>query len=154
MKYSFGDISDAKSRSAKIRALFHGATIQEHTEHCIDAGLWTESELRGMAAREAREEVRAALGEITEDGVPWAGPTRTHRAPPEDESEASVQSGEHKRRAPIWRQMDFWSKADFDYNYSAYKRRAHANDQVAENIARVCRERFGTNPEYASDVGN
>jgi hypothetical protein len=50
MKYSFGDVSDQKSRASKIRALFVvGSTIQEHTEHCIANGVWTDSELRAMA---------------------------------------------------------------------------------------------------------
>jgi hypothetical protein len=139
VKYTFGDLSDQKSRAAKIRALFVGSTIQEHTERCIDAGLWTESELRAVAARGLRAEVRDALGQITEDGTPWAGPTSTRRPPAEDESETSA-------RAPVWRQLDFWSKKDFDYNYTAYRRRARDNDHVAENIARACRERFGADP--------
>jgi hypothetical protein len=119
MKYSFGDVSDQKSRAAKIRALFVGSTIQEHTERWINAGLWTESELRAVAARGLRAEVRDALGQITEDGVPWAGPTSTRRPPAEDESENSAW-------APVWRQLDFWSKKDFDYNYTAYKNSAKA----------------------------
>jgi hypothetical protein len=79
-----------------------------------------------MASIQARAEVRAALGQITAQGVPFAGPTP-----------------QFKERAPIWRQMELWSKRDFDYNFTAYKRRVIANDDVAENIDRVCRERFG-----------
>jgi len=141
MKYTFGDTSDAKSRGATIRALFAvGSTINDLTEKCIDAGVWTSSEIRGLAVLQARAEVRAALGIITQEGIPFAGPTASR-----------------KGRSPIWRQMDFWSKVDFDYNYSAYKRREIANGKVAENIARVCEERFGAVPTYididANDYG-
>jgi hypothetical protein len=130
MNYEFGDRSDDGSRARRIRELFvAGTTIAEHAEYCVHQGVWSDSELMGMASIRARDEVRAALGELTPDGVPFAGPTP-----------------QRKGRKPIWRQMDFWSKRDFDYNYTAYKRREAANGHVAENIARVCRERFGENP--------
>lgn len=132
MNYEFGDRSDAKSRAAKIRELFvAGTTIHEHAEFCIEQGVWTDSEIRGMASIQARNEVRAALGVLTSEGVPFAGPTPTR-----------------KNSVPVWRQMAFWSKRDFDYNYSAYKRREHANGRVAANIARVCEERFGEPPTF------
>jgi hypothetical protein len=132
MNYEFGDRSDDKSRATKIRELFiAGSTIQEHAEYCIQQGIWTDSELRGMASREARNEVRAALGSLTPEGVPFAGPTPTR-----------------KDRVPVWRQMEFWSKQDFDYNYSAYKRRERENGRIATNIARVCEERFGAPPIF------
>ena len=91
--------------------------------------VWTESEILGMASLQAREEVRTALGQITAEGIPFAGPTQGH-----------------KGRAPVWRQCEFWSKADFDYNYTAYKKRSRQNDRIAANIARVCRERYGEDP--------
>jgi hypothetical protein len=132
MNYEFGDRSDAKSRAAKIRALFtKGSTIQEHAEFCIQQGVWTTSELRGLASIQARNEVRDALGILTEEGVPFAGPT-----------------ARRKNHVPVWKQMAFWSKVDFDYNYSAYKRRERANGRVAANIARVCEERFGEPPNF------
>jgi hypothetical protein len=133
MRYQFGEPpQDKASRAMKIREAFiPGSTIQEHTEHCINLGIWSESELRAMAAREARNEVRAALGAITAEGVPFAGATPTR-----------------KGGRPVWRQMQFWSKADFDYNYSQYRRRAKDNEKVAVAIARVCRERFGEDPTY------
>jgi hypothetical protein len=84
-----------------------------------------------MATIQARAEVRDALGAITAEGVPFAGPTATR-----------------KESLPVWRQMAFWSKRDFDYNFSAYKQRAQANDRIAQAIARVCRERFGSDPLY------
>jgi len=132
MKYEFGDRSEDKPRAALIRSLFVvGSTIQEHAERCVQEGVWTDSELRGMATIQARAEVRAALGQLTPDGVPFAGPTETR-----------------KGRAPVWRQMEFWSKRDFDYNYSEYRRREYANGRIAQNIARLCRERFGADPVY------
>lgn len=132
MNYEFGDRSDAKSRAAKIRDLFvAGSTIHEHAELCIEHGVWTDSEIRGMASIQARNEVRSALGVLTPEGVPFAGPTPTR-----------------KDSAPVWRQMTFWSKRDFDYNYSAYKRRELSNARVAANIARVCEERFGVPPMF------
>jgi hypothetical protein len=135
MKYQFGDRSDDKSRASVIRSLFVvGSTIQEHTERCIENGAWTESELRGMASIQARAEVRDALGQITSEGVPFAGPTETR-----------------KEQSPVWRQMEFWSKRDFDYNYSEYKRRERANAKVATAIARVCRERFGEDPIFIDE---
>jgi hypothetical protein len=136
MNYAFGDRSDEQSRAAKIRALFtSGTTIQEHAERCVEYGVWTQSELRGMAALQARAEVREALGQIQPEGVPWAGPTSSH-----------------KGSAPVWRQMEFWSKADFDFNYSAYRTRERANAKIANAIARVCRERFGVDPTFVDDV--
>jgi hypothetical protein len=42
------------------------------------------------------------------------------------------------------------ASAILNYNFTAYKRRARANDHVAEAIARVCRERFGEDPTYLS----
>lgn len=131
MKYQFGDRSDDQSRAARIRQLFTGSTIKDHTEYCIEQGVWTDSEIRGLASVQARNEVRAALNALTPEGVPFAGPTPTRRD-----------------SAPVWRQMAFWSKRDFDYNYSAYKRREQANGRVAANIARVCEERFGKPPIF------
>ena len=132
MSYTFGDRSDHKSRASLIRSYFTaGRTINAHTELCVERGVWTESELRGLATTQARAEVRDALGQITAEGVPFAGPTP-----------------QHEGRSPVWRQMDFWSKRDFDYNYSSYKRREMSNGQIANNIARVCRERFGEDPVY------
>ena len=136
MKYQFGDRTDERSRAQVIRALFTvGSTIQEHTEHCINEGVWSDSELRGMASQQARAEVRAALGLIREDGVPFAGPTETR-----------------KSKRPVWRQMEFWSKRDFDYNYYAYRRRERDNAKVAKAIARVCVERFGEEPVFIEAI--
>jgi hypothetical protein len=135
MRCQFGDHTDAKSRAQIIRALFVvGSTIQAHTEHCIDEGVWSDSELRGMATQQARAEVRAALGIILDDGIPFAGPTETRNG-----------------KKPVWRQMEFWSKRDFDYNYSAYRRRERDNGKVAKAIARVCVERFGETPVFIED---
>jgi hypothetical protein len=132
MKYQFGDRSNEESRAAKIRALFKpGTTIAEHAEYCLREGVCTESEILGMASRAFRNEVRAALGALTAEGVPFAGPT-----------------GTRKDQAPVWRQMEFWSKKDFDYNYSAYKRREMANGFVAGNIARLCLQRYGVEPTF------
>jgi ParB family chromosome partitioning protein len=81
-----------------------------------------------------KENVRRAEQHV-EEGIPWAGSTETC-----------------KGRSPVWRQVDFWSKRDFDFNYSAYKRRANSNAKIAENIARACRERFGVGPTYIEDT--
>ena len=131
MSYEFGDRSESKSRASRIREAFvAGTTINAHTEYCLATlKIWTDSEIRGMASIQARAEVREALGVITTDGVPFAGPTPARDG-----------------HAPIWQQMEFWSKSDFDYNYSAYKRREVANARIAANIARVCEERFGEPP--------
>lgn len=135
MNYEFGDRSERSSRPKQIRELFvAGRTIGEHAEICIRSGVWTDSEILGMASIQARAEVRDALGQITADGVPFAGPTPLK-----------------KGRAPIWRQLEFWSKRDFDYNYTAYKRRERQNGAVALNIARVCRERYGEDPVDLGD---
>lgn len=131
MSYEFGDRSESKSRAARIREAFvAGTTVNAHAEYCLNTlKLWTESEVRGMASIQARAEVREALGVITADGVPFAGPTPAREG-----------------RTPIWKQMEFWSKVDFDYNYSAYKRREVANGRIAANIAHVCLNRFGAPP--------
>jgi hypothetical protein len=143
MNYQFGDRTSPESRATQIRSLFvAGSTIQEHTEHCIEQKVWTKSEIRGMAAIQARNEVRDALGYITTDGVPFAGPTAARK---------DVDDGKRQREVPVWRQMAFWSKRDFDYNFTAYQRRANENHQIAENIARLCRERFGRDPVFLSD---
>ena len=140
MNYQFGDRTSPESRAKLIRSLFvAGSTIQEHTEHCIEQKVWTKSEIRGMAAIQARNEVRDALGYITTGGVPFAGPTSTRK---------EVDDGQRKREVPVWRQMTFWSKRDFDYNFTAYQRRADANRDIAVNIARLCRERFGQDPIF------
>jgi hypothetical protein len=133
--YQFGDVADDRSRAGRIRDAFvSGTTIHEHTEKCMRDGVWTETEIRGMAMVQARHEVRSALGQLTEEGVPFAGPTISRRD-----------------KVPVWRQLELWSKRDFDYNFTAYQRRANANRQVAENIARLCRERFGRNPVFWAD---
>jgi hypothetical protein len=143
VNYQFGDRTSPESRARQIRSLFvAGSTIQEHTEHCIQQKVWTQSEIRGMAAIQARNEVRDALGYIGVEGVPFAGPTGTHK---------EVDDGQRKRQVPVWRQMAFWSKRDFDYNFTAYRRRADANQQIAENIAQLCRERFGQEPIFLGE---
>lgn len=158
MNYQFGDRSEESSRAQKIRALFTaGTTIQEHTEVCIRQDVWTQSELLGMASIQARAEVREALGQLTPEGVPFAGPTSQRRVVSEEEGAESEEEeseeeesekprAKRKISAPIWRQMEFWSKRDFDYNYTAYKRRERQNAKIAGNIARVCRERYGEDP--------
>jgi hypothetical protein len=137
MKYQFGDVSDDQvSRAAKIRALFvSGRSVAAHAEICIDANVWTESEKRSMIAAQARAEVRAALGQLTEEGVPWAGPCGFGKE-------------------PKWRQMEFWSLHDFDMNYTAYLRRERSNGKVADSIARVCRERHGRDPRDLDNAGS
>ena len=136
MNYRFGDVSDPSSRAGKIRALFRpGTTIAQHSEYCLRKGVLTESEILGMASSAFRAEVRDALGQIMDGGMPFAGPTRTR-----------------KDNRPAWRQTEFWSKRDFDYNYSEYKRREQANGRVAAAIARECRSRFGADPVYVEIV--
>jgi hypothetical protein len=135
--YKFGDDrDDAASRAATIRSLFViGSTIEEHTEKCIREKVWSDTELLAMARVKAKDQVRDALGQITPEGIPFAGPTATKRG-----------------QSPVWRQMELWSKADFDFNFTAYRRRAKENTRIALNIARVCRERFGEDPvELSSD---
>lgn len=129
MKYRFGEVVESsESRARKIRALFiSGTTIKAHTEKCISARLWTESELRSRAARACANEVRDALGVLV-DGLPFAGPT----APKKDDG------------LPVWKQMELWTQIDFVYNFNAYARRGGENIAIANNIAAACIERFGT----------
>ena len=76
MNYEFGDRSDEKARARKIRELYlPGSTINETASRCVQNGVWTDSELLGMATTQARAEVRDALGVITAEGIPFAGPT-------------------------------------------------------------------------------
>lgn len=136
MKYRFGDNTDAAvSRAQKIRSLFiSGVTIKTHTEKCIDANLWSESELRSRAARQCRAEVRDALGTLV-DGLPFAGPTasRENRAA-RDEDEGP---------APVWKQIELWSEEDFLYNYKCKASLGGQNIAVANNIAVECNRRYG-----------
>jgi len=135
MKYSFGDRTEPASRAEQIRALFvTGSTVAQHAELCVEKGVWSESELLGMASITARQEVREALGALTSAGVPFAGPT-----------------AQRSDKAPVWKQIEFWSKEDFDYNWSAYKIRELSNRRVADNIARVCLERYGEPPSYIGE---
>jgi hypothetical protein len=141
MRYQFGDRSEEHSRAAQIRSLFiAGTTIAEHAELCVEKGIWTDSELRGMASMQARTEVREALGKIMPNGAPFAGPTPGRK-----------EASDGKNRVPIWKQMEFWLKVDFDYNYSAYKRRERANGNVAASIARVCIDRYGVEPNFIEE---
>jgi hypothetical protein len=131
MKPQFGDNAyeqDRETRAAKIRALFvSGTTIASHTELCIDEDLWTKNELRAKATKACRDEVRAALGDLKDDGLPFAGPTLLR-----------------EEGAPIWRQEEFWGPEDYIYNYDEYRsRRAAPCVEVANRIADKYRRRFG-----------
>ena len=134
MKPQFGDNAYAEERSTramKIRSIFtSGTTIAAHTERCIDAGLWSDFEIRAKATKACRDEVRDALGEIRNDGLPFAGPT-----------------GARQDGAPVWRQMEFWSYDDYVYNYNEYKSRGGSNIQVANRIAEHCRGRYSRGPK-------
>jgi hypothetical protein len=134
--YQFGDGSNVNSRAAKIRELFvAGTTIYDHTEFCFDHDVWTKSEQRGLAISQARTEVREALGQLGPDGVPWAGATQNR-----------------KDGKPIWRQEELWSKRDYDFNYSAYRKRELSNRRIAANISRKCVLRFGEPPQFIDGV--
>jgi len=137
MKLEFGDTSSPASRAEKIRKLFKsGQTVDETTRKAMDDGVWTESEDNLTLFREHRREVRDVLGDLTPDGLPWAGPTALRK--------------EDQPGQPVWRQLVFWSKADYDYNYTSYKRRERQNAQIAANIARNCISMFGVAP---TDLG-
>jgi hypothetical protein len=132
MKISFGDqTTDRESRAEQIRALFvQGRTIPAHTDLCMTKGLWSESENYAAAFREHKAEVRDALGALTAQGLPFAGPTTT-------------KSG----RAPVWRQMEFWTEEDYHFNFNAYVGRANSNIEVANRIAVACEARYGHGPQ-------
>jgi len=93
-------------------------------------GVWTESENAAAAMRWHKAEVRDALGAPSEEGLPFAGPT-THK----------------KGRAPIWRQMEFWEKEDYLFNFQCYVERGGSNIEVANKIAVACEARFGDGPK-------
>jgi hypothetical protein len=125
----FGEKPDPKdTRAAKIRALFHGGTIQATTDDCFRAGLWNKAEISAAAQRQFRAEVRAALGELI-DGKPFAGPT-------------TMTIG----KAPIWKQRSLWDLADYEFNFDQYVGRARGNVEVANALALECVERFGSGP--------
>jgi hypothetical protein len=85
--------------------------------------------------RQKPEANKDALDKLTDEGVPFAGPT-------------PVRNG----RAPIWRQMEFWTLEDYQYNFDAYLARGKSNVQVARNIARHCRARYGAGPKLVQVV--
>lgn len=130
MNYTFGDTGTAKGRAQSIRGLFiGGTTINAHTEKCIKAKVWTESELLAKASVACRNEVRDALGALV-DGLPFAGPTQ----PKGDSSK------------PLWKQMELWTKDDYYYNFNAYAQRGSQNIAVANKIAQACSQRYGEGP--------
>lgn len=133
MKYQFGDGGESSAaRANKIRALFHGGTLTAHTEICIDAGLWTDSELRAKALRGCKDEVRAALT-ATIDGLPWAGET-----PYREEGK------------PVWRQLDFWDYETFVFNIGRRKAQTASDVDVINRLVDRCRERFGVSPKKSA----
>jgi hypothetical protein len=106
-----------------------GTTIADHTEKCIRANVWTESELLGHASRACREEVRNALGELVDGGLPFAGPTTTK-----------------KGGKPEWKQRHLWKKEDYFLNCGLYAQRSGADLIVHNKLARECAQRFDESP--------
>jgi hypothetical protein len=139
MKPKFGDnayAGDYSARAERIRELFvAGTTVAAHTEYCIDQELWTAAEMRAKATGGCRNEVRAALGAIMGNGLPFAGQT-TER--------------DEEAKAPIWRQIEFWEKPDYYLNNRAYIDRGGDNVGVGNRIASDCWRRYGDGPpQYA-----
>lgn len=139
MKPKFGDdayAGDYSARAARIRELFvFGRTIAAHTEYCIDKGLWSPAEMRSKATGGCRNEVRAALGALMENRLPFAGQT-TER--------------DEDTKAPIWRQIEFWEKDDYYLNNKAYIDRGSDNIEIGNRIASDCWRRYGDGPpQYA-----
>lgn len=134
MKPEFGEDArprDKKKRAAIIRSLFiSGRTIAAHTEYCIDAALWTKLELRAKATKACRDEVRDALGDLAEDGMPFAGST-----------------AERKDGAPVWKQRDVWLFEDYVYNCAEYAERVGANAEIHNRLADECHRRYGMGPK-------
>jgi hypothetical protein len=131
MKVTFGDMPQGReTRPQLIRGLFlGGSTIADHTEKCIRANVWSESELFGRASRACRNEVRDALGELVDGGLPFAGPT------------TSMKNGK-----PEWLQRDFWAKEDYFLNCGLYAKRSGADITVHNGLARECSRRFAEAP--------
>jgi hypothetical protein len=132
MKIQFGDTGNTpESRAQMIRDLFtEGRTVPAHTDFCMNRGLWTEAENYAAALRQHQAEVRDALGELTAEGIPFAGPTTKKRG-----------------KAPIWRQTEFWALEDYQYNFDAYVGRGKSNIEIANKIAIHCVARYGTGPK-------
>jgi hypothetical protein len=131
VKYTFGDNASNEGRAERIRKAFvAGRTVGAHTDVMMDAGEWSDSELRAKAAIVCRAEVRRALKGLV-DGMPWAGST----------SEKGADG------SPVWKQRELWAREDYEHNCHIYRRDIAERAVLIHNkLAAECREKYGVGP--------
>lgn len=99
--------------------------------HCIDAGIWTESEIEAFTLRSAQDAVRLALKKSDIYGLPFAGKTM-------DKDEET--------KAPIWKQRQFWQFEDYSFNIRDLVSQRDVLHQEAILLQSECMSRFGKAP--------
>lgn len=120
---------DRSTRAAKIRALFHGGTIESHTDICFRAQIWTEAENAAAAMAHHRHEVREALRALI-DGIPWAGDT-----------------GERSEDGkPVWKQESLWEYEHYEFHITSRLTQAGGDIAVINKLIERCWGRFGRAP--------
>jgi hypothetical protein len=124
----------AKSRAERIRDLFTGGSTAELAHICIEAGLWTDDEMKRFQFRAAQNECRAALKEKDSSGLPFAGQTTTR----DDEG------------ATIWRTRNLWAYDDYEINVKELVLQRDECQVMALALVKECSTRFGRSPSLFS----
>jgi hypothetical protein len=116
---------ERKAVSSRLRSegnakLFHGDALDTETDLLVRSGqLIIGPKPVELKFREADKK----------EGLPWSGLSRSN------------EEGTLIRREP-----NFWSKADYDLNYTSYKRAEIANGTTASALAVECCMRYGEDP--------
>lgn len=122
-----------KPREIRIRehfeALGGAMPMNQFALELVDAGIYSDEDLRMYGLRAVQAEARRALRKRDEAGLPFAGQTIT------------TEGGAH-----IWMQRPLWSFEDYELNISeliAQRDECHA---IAIKMASECEEKFGRAP--------
>jgi len=123
-----------KSRAERIRELFTGSSTAELAHICLDAGLWSDTDLKRFQFRAARNECRAAIKERDASGLPYAGQTTAR----DDEG------------ATIWQPRLLWTYDDYAINVAELVEQREECHETAVKLSRECGQRYGRAPSLSA----
>jgi len=125
-----------KPRAERIRDLFSGSSTAELAHICLDAGLWSDSDLKRFQFRAAQNECRAAIKERDTSGLPYAGQT----------------TARDEEGAIIWQPRLLWTFDDYALNVAELVEQREECHATALKLSRECGQRYGRSPSLQPPI--
>lgn len=129
------------ARRQRIKSLFEklgGAmTTRDIARACLNEGIWNETDREVILLRSAQAQVREALSDDDDTGLPFAGQTIER---------------EHDGGPRVWKTRRMWDFPDYELNVNIRVLQVGKLEHTVSLLRIECADRYGREPEIVVDA--